>query len=166
MLRVGTNDNFGGRQANNTAFIKQFNVGFNNLVTWIYTNSLESTNVKTITPADSNANVLILKDLNVVGSVNSASDKNLKNNILDFDNSFSEKIMDLFPKKYNYIDQPLKTRYGLIAQDVQKIYPDLVNEIKIDKNIILSINYIDIIPLLLHKIQQMQKEIDELKNKL
>ena len=74
MLRVGTNDNFGGRQANNTAFIKQFNVGFNNLVTWIYTNSLESTNVKTITPADSNANVLILKDLNVVGSVNSASD--------------------------------------------------------------------------------------------
>ena len=104
MLRVGTNDNFGGRQANNTAFIKQFNVGFNNLVTWIYTNSLESTNVKTITPADSNANVLILKDLNVVGSVNSASDKNLKNNILDFDNSFSEKIMDLFPKKYNYIE--------------------------------------------------------------
>lgn len=166
MSIVGTNANFGGRQANNTAFIKQFHVGFNNLVTWIYTINSESTNVKTITPSHSNANVLIQKDLNVVGSLNTASDKNIKENILNFDNSFSEKIMDLSPKKYNYIDNPFKSRYGLIAQDVQKIYPDLVNEINIDENIILSINYIDMIPLLLHKIQKMQKEIDELKNKL
>jgi len=52
---------------------------------------------------------------------------------------------------------------------LQKVFPDLVNEGK-DKDKILSVNYITLIPLLAKAIQEQQvqissqqKEIDELK---
>ena len=60
-----------------------------------------------------------------------------------------------------------KKHYGLIAQEVQKLYPDLVYE---DGDGYLSIDYIGIIPLLIQTakeqnatIQGLKAEIDELK---
>jgi hypothetical protein len=57
--------------------------------------------------------------------------------------------------------------YGFIAQDFEKEYPELVT-IKPDKTKqnIKAINYLEIIPLLVSKIQIMQKEIDELREEL
>ena len=52
-----------------------------------------------------------------------------------------------------------KTHYGLIAQELQEIYPDLVYE-KGDGY--LSINYIEIIPLLIGTIQELTLKVDEL----
>ena len=49
--------------------------------------------------------------------------------------------------------------YGLIAQEVQKIYPELVYE-RGDK---LSINYIELIPLLIMKVQELSAEVEKLK---
>jgi len=54
------------------------------------------------------------------------------------------------------------THYGLIAQEVQKIYPELVYE-RGDK---LSINYIELIPLLIMKVQELSTEVEALKKRL
>ena len=51
------------------------------------------------------------------------------------------------------------THYGLIAQDLQKIAPELVYK-RADK---LSINYIELIPLLVKTIQELSAEVEALK---
>jgi len=53
-----------------------------------------------------------------------------------------------------------KKHYGLIAQDLQKIYPDLVYE---DGNGYLSVDYIGLIPLLIESVKELQSQIDALK---
>jgi len=54
-----------------------------------------------------------------------------------------------------------KKHYGLIAQDLQELYPDLVYE---GDDGYLSINYTGIIPLLIQSIKELKTEIDELKS--
>lgn len=54
-----------------------------------------------------------------------------------------------------------KKHYGLIAQELQLLYPDLVYE---GDDGHLSINYTGIIPLLIQSIKELKTEVDELKN--
>ena len=53
-----------------------------------------------------------------------------------------------------------KKHFGLVAQEVQKLYPDLVYE---DADGYLGINYIGLIPLLITSIKELKEEIDILK---
>jgi hypothetical protein len=52
-----------------------------------------------------------------------------------------------------------KKHFGLIAQDLQKIYPDLVYE---NDNGYLAINYIELVPLLIQSIKELKEEVDQL----
>jgi len=54
-----------------------------------------------------------------------------------------------------------KKHYGLIAQELQLLYPDLVYE---SDDGHLSINYTGIIPLLVQSIKELKAEVDELKS--
>jgi hypothetical protein len=56
-----------------------------------------------------------------------------------------------------------KKKYGLIAQDLQKVYPDLVYE---DQNGYLSVDYVGIIPLLIQSIKQQQSQIENLNQEI
>ena len=116
-----------------------------------------------ISPANS-VNVLIQKDLIVQGSILNPSDLHLKENIelLSQDKSFDvDGVLKLIPVKYNFIqDANKKQHYGLIAQDVEVHFPELVYA---DDNSKKAVNYIELIPIMLCKIKQMQKEIDILK---
>ena len=76
--------------------------------------------------------------------------------------------MNLKPSKFTFKDDPTNhNHYGFIAQEFENEYPDLIS-VKPDKNManIKAINYLEIIPLLVSKIQMMQTEIDELKAKV
>ena len=53
-----------------------------------------------------------------------------------------------------------KKHFGLIAQDLQKIYPELVYE---DTDGYLSVNYTGLIPLLIQSVKELKAEIDALK---
>jgi hypothetical protein len=55
------------------------------------------------------------------------------------------------------------SHYGFLAQDVEKLYPTLVNDNVLGYK---TVNYIEFIPLLVSKIQDMQNEIDKLKAEL
>ena len=56
-------------------------------------------------------------------------------------------------------------KIGLLAQDIQKIFPELVNESGDDQGI-LSINYQGLVPILINAIKEQQKELKELKEEI
>ena len=50
--------------------------------------------------------------------------------------------------------------YGVSAQELQKIYPDIVYEWQDGT---LAVNYVEMVPLLLRSIQELKQELDEVK---
>jgi hypothetical protein len=50
----------------------------------------------------------------------------------------------------------------ILAQELEKIYPELVHELN-GKRTLKSIDYLGLIPVLVNLVQQQQKEIDALK---
>jgi hypothetical protein len=54
-----------------------------------------------------------------------------------------------------------KSHYGLSAQELQTIYPDLVTE---EQDGYLAVNYVELIPILIQSIQDLKRELDELRN--
>lgn len=116
-------------------------------------------------------------------SVVSTSDARLKTNIesLNKNGSSLDNILNLNAISYNYIpsenkvelfanedvtdkdlDERINNRrhYGLLAQELQEIYPDLVYE---GQDGYLGVNYVELVPVLICAIQQLQEEINELK---
>lgn len=55
-----------------------------------------------------------------------------------------------------------KLHYGLIAQELQTIYPNLVEK---GQDGYLSVNYVELIPILIRAIQELKQEVDELSAK-
>lgn len=156
-----TVSNYSGRQPDNQQGIKQFVTTITNQVSWVY-KRLSSGNVY-ITPIDKKSDVLISKDLIVEGSINNPSDIVLKTNITEITRETNEKILDLVAIEFAYKhDDKKQKHYGLIAQEVEKIYPVLVS----NKSGYKSVNYIELIPILLSKMKIMQDEINELKEKI
>jgi hypothetical protein len=151
--------NYGGKQPSNTQNIKQFVVSSTTSQSdWIFS---KKSGTKSITPVTNKMSVVIDNDLYVTGNIFNPSDINYKENIEQIKIS---KIINLEPVKYNLkTDYKKKTHYGFIAQDVEKFYPELVNTNNLGYK---SVDYIQMIPLLLLKIKNMQTEIDELRGQI
>jgi hypothetical protein len=160
--------NYGGKQPNNSAYIKQFiNGNMNELwKTLLYTPS-GGNPTQVLTPSSQVYDSLyITGNLYVDGNIVNPSDVFLKDNISNIDEDRTNKLMNIKASSYTFNDDPYhKIHYGFIAQDFEKEFPELIS-IKPDSkyNNLKAINYLEIIPLLVDKIQRMQKEIDELKN--
>ncbi|MDD4738290.1 MAG: tail fiber domain-containing protein, partial [Candidatus Pacebacteria bacterium] len=104
--------------------------------------------------------------LNVMGNAVAnayyyTSDIRLKENISNVENSLS-KILKLQGISYNLIGNEDK-RLGFSAQELQKIYPELVKE---GSDGYLSIDGTGLIAPLVEAIKEQQREIDELKRKV
>ncbi len=54
-----------------------------------------------------------------------------------------------------------KIHYGLLAQEVKEIYPELVHE---DDAGVMSVNYIELIPLLIQAVQDLSDQVSALSN--
>ena len=99
--------------------------------------------------------------------------------------SILDQVVDLRPVQYNYKQVLFETEtagdtataptayfdeqasmfqrkhYGLIAQEVQELYPDLVYE---DDNGYLSIDYIGLIPLLIQSVKELDAKIETMNS--
>lgn len=162
MSLIGTVANYGGKQPDNSQGIKQFVVGAGNYATWIYKRLPDGTVVQT--PTDRKRPVFIDNDLYVTGSIYNTSDISLKENILTISEEKMQKLFDLKPVEYSFkTDNEKKCHYGFIAQEVEKLFPELVK-----KNVLgyKTVNYIEIMPIILSKMILMQKEIDVLKEQI
>jgi hypothetical protein len=117
------------------------------------------------------ANVLMEGTLTVegciYGTICGPSDIIIKENISFLkDTKESDNILNLTPVTYNYIeDKTKKQHYGLIAQDVEKSFPELISEVydKLNNKNIKAVNYVELIPIMIDKMQNMQDEINKLK---
>lgn len=95
------------------------------------------------------------------GTLTQVSDERFKINIQPLKHSL-EKITQLNGYSYNWKDEQRNKdlQIGVLAQEIQLIYPNLV---KTEINGNLSVNYIGLIPVLLEAVKELKKEIDELK---
>lgn len=93
---------------------------------------------------------------------NATSDKRLKENIIPF--TSEKSILDLPIYTFNFkSDEKKKKHVGCLAQDLQEICPDLVNE---DSQGYLSIEESKITYLLLEEVKELKKQVEELKEKV
>jgi len=68
---------------------------------------------------------------------------------------FTAKLQQLRPVTFQYKTDPMGTpRYGLIAEEVDKIYPELV--IRDEKGQIQGVRYEELAPMLLNEMQKQQ----------
>jgi hypothetical protein len=80
----------------------------------------------------------------------------------------SEIIHQLDPVKFNYIGQT-KESIGLIAEDVEKVYPDMAiyqPNSETGEAELLTVDYSRLSILLLAEVQKLRLEMDELKKSL
>jgi len=119
-------------------------------------------------------------DVNITGTLYNPSDGKLKNNVQDIESAL-ELINQLAPKDYEYktadyatLNLPVGKQYGLIAQEVEAVMPELVSEIvnpalrdrkgkMIEAPVSYkAINYTGIIPILIGAVKEQQQTIDSL----
>ncbi len=113
-------------------------------------------------------------NVTVTGVFNNPSDAKLKENIQPMVNAL-DKILLLnastytFKPEYDKMNLPKGTQNGFIAQEVEKVFPELVT-INYDKSMdeknpmeYKGINYIGMIPVLAEAIKEQQKEIETVK---
>jgi hypothetical protein len=97
------------------------------------------------------------------------SDMRLKKNIETLPASSLETLSLVRPVSFDWKDSKdeyMKTRqYGFIAQEVEKVYPNLVTTAN-DEMKTKSVNYDGFIPLLVSSVQELQKENAELRARI
>jgi hypothetical protein len=102
-------------------------------------------------------------NVRATGDVTAYSDRRVKENIITIDNAL-EKTLLLRGVFYNRTDKDDKSqKIGVIAQEVQDVLPQVVNE---DYNGILSVSYGNITAVLIEAIKEQQLQIEKLQNKL
>jgi hypothetical protein len=119
---------------------------------------MNNTTASSITIGTTSNNI----DLDVKGTIISASDIRLKENIKLIENPL-ESVNKLQGVSFNFKQNNEKTNYGFIAQEVEKVMPELVYT---DKNGFKSVNYQNTIALLVEGMKDQQRQIDELKKRL
>jgi hypothetical protein len=93
---------------------------------------------------------------------NTTSDVRLKTNFEPLTNVI-DSIKQIHGLKYNFKDSLSdKKSIGLIAQDVEKVFPEVVTT-KEDGEKLKSIEYSNMVPILVEAIKEQQKMIEELQ---
>jgi len=116
----------------------------------------------------------------------SGSDQNLKQNIHEFSSAL-DILRSLHPKQYQFrqdgnyalMNLPCGNHYGLIAQDVEKILPDLVKDSKFETGYakpsgiseeqqsetisFKALNYTELIPIIIKGVQEQQQIVENLQ---
>lgn len=95
------------------------------------------------------------------GDLTVNSDARLKSNIISLGSTLS-KLLLIDGKSYTMKANESIGKIGLLAQEVQKAFPELVRAAG-DEEGTLSVNYQGMIPVLINAIKEQQKQIDELK---
>ena len=119
---------------------------------------------------DNRSDALVVKfngDATLAGNLNINSDARLKSNIISLGSTLS-KLLQIDGKSYTMKkDESEKQKIGLLAQDIEKVFPELVSE----SHGIKSVNYQGLVPVLINALKEQdammkeqQAEIDRLKS--
>lgn len=103
----------------------------------------------------------------LAGTLTQSSDSRLKTNVntigTALDNVLKLRGVTFYWDKTKIPSSSDNLQYGFIAQEVEKIFPDLVTT---DSNGYKTMNYIGVIPVLTEAVKELKKENEELKSTL
>ena len=113
--------------------------------------------------SDGDLMTLASGSLTVAGDIILSSDARLKSNIVTLGPTLIS-LMQLDAKRYTMkADKEQKQKIGLLAQEVQKVFPELVSE---DKNGMLAVNYQALVPVLINALKEQEGNYKELEKEL
>jgi hypothetical protein len=129
--------------------------------------SLDGDNALTVKGNSSfGGTVLIGGLLTLQNDLVSYSDRRIKKNITPLVNGL-DNITSIHGYRYQRIDRPDESySIGLIAQEIEETYPELVTEIKLGEDTIKTVNYQGFTGVLLECIQELKERILHLENKI
>jgi len=102
----------------------------------------------------------IYGNIGITGNIFTTSDERIKTNIKTIDNSL-EKIIKCRGVSFNYINNSNnKEEYGVIAQEIEKIIPEIVETNRYGYK---NVNYLSIIGYLIEAIKDLNNKINYIK---
>jgi hypothetical protein len=106
-----------------------------------------------------NGNTTVSNNLTVSGDVVISSDVRLKSNIVSLGSTLS-KLLLIDGKTYT-MKKNNKQKIGVLAQDIQKVFPELVSK---DENEMLAVNYQGLVPVLINALKEQHTKIARLEH--
>ena len=98
----------------------------------------------------------------IAGDLSINSDARLKANIISLGSTLA-KLLQIDGKKYTMKkDENKKQKIGVLAQDIEKVFPELVSE----SNGIKSVNYQGLVPVLINALKEQDSKMKEQDNKM
>ena len=178
----GTSVSLGGAITDETLFggtgVVSGSAGVSKTLQEVTTAGASSTNALTVgngtdSTSKTTGGLIVSGGLGVLNTINAggdvvayaSSDERLKDNIKPIENplevisQISGNTFDWNSEKQNIYNGK---DYGVIAQEIQKVMPELVNT---RDSGYLAVKYDKIVPLLIESIKELKREIEELKSK-
>jgi hypothetical protein len=103
-----------------------------------------------------NGDTTVSNDLTVNGDVVVSSDARLKANIVSLGSTLA-RLLRIDGKSYT-MKKDGKQKIGVLAQDIQKVFPELVSE---DDNKMLAVNYQGLVPVLINALKEQDGKMKE-----
>ena len=98
----------------------------------------------------------------IAGDLNVNSDARLKANIVSLGRTLA-KLLQIDGKSYTMKkDENKKQKIGLLAQDIEKVFPELVSE----SHGVKSVNYQGLVPVLINALKEQEERIKRLEELL
>lgn len=98
-------------------------------------------------------------NIGITGNLFTTSDEKIKTNIKTIDNAL-DKIINCRGVSFNYIDNSNKEQIGVIAQEIEKIIPEIVET---NNNGFKNVNYLSIIGYLIEAIKDLNNKINYIR---
>ena len=151
-LVIGRYNSSGSSITNNATSFSTSNTAF------VIGNGTDSSNKSDAFKVMFNGDTYVNNDLTVSGDVNVYSDARLKSNIVSLGSTLS-KLLLIDGKSY-VMNRNGKQKIGVLAQEIQEVFPELVSE---DDNDILAVNYQGLVPVLINAIKEQNEKITRLE---
>ena len=144
-----------------TSYATVFTMGNVNTYGWIWKDSGHTTSTGAMS-VSTEGKLTVASWIMAGGDVTANSDRRLKENIRPLED-VTERFMKLKPSRYDWKDKDRHRihDFGMIAQDVQAQFPELVLG-----DDILSLDYSRMAVVLTDVVQRQQKQIDELAEEI
>ena len=98
----------------------------------------------------------------IAGDLSINSDARLKANIISLGSTLA-KLLQIDGKTYTMKkDKNKKQKIGVLAQDIEKVFPELVSE----SNGVKSVNYQGLVPVLINALKEQDSKMKEQDNKM
>ena len=151
----------GGYGIKLTGTTHSYHTAVENLAIWSPSNDTTSPNLLTWNPTTRKVGFIAKSN----GSI--TSDARLKSDVAPINNINLEGICGVSFKFNNKTPENGTCSYGVIAQEIEKYFPLAVNSEGVEYNneLYKTVDYYQLIPILLNKIKELEIRVKELENK-